>query len=119
MKIRLCALLLLALALVLPLACNHQQSEKASGDVDTQAVNNVATKPPVMSRFEFNSSTRELIVFYSNGDRLGFKDVPWDVYRELITAGSRDAFFQSKIKGVYAEFSPPARTESVDRQTTK
>ena len=119
MKIRLCDLLLISLALVLPLACNHKPSGKIPGNVDAPAVTNVAIKPPVMSHFEFNASTRELMVFYSNGDRVGFRDVPWDVYRGLITAGSREAFFGSEIKGVYTEFSPPARAESGVRQTTK
>lgn len=119
MKIRVCPLVLLSLILVLFLSCSQKKAEKAPEQAGEQPVTDAVVKPPIMNHVEYNTSTKELFVFYDNGDQLGFKDVPKDVYRELITAGSRNAVFEGKIKGVYAEFSPPERTESAARQKTK
>ena len=117
MKIRWRPLLLLSLVLVLPLSCSRKKTD--TKEIPKPAVEQPATDKVVPSRImnhvEYNPSSLELFVYYNNGDRLGFKGVPKAVYRELITAGSRDTFFEGKIKGVYAEFTPPPRKEHEER----
>ena len=40
-------------------------------------------------------------MYWTNGDRLGFRHVPEDVYRAMITSDSIDDYYEQHIKGQY------------------
>jgi hypothetical protein len=55
----------------------------------------------MMSRVEYDESTRELDVLFTSGKTYRYFDVPPDLYSGLLEAESKGQFFNEEIKDIY------------------
>lgn len=56
----------------------------------------------VLDGVKYDAASRTLSIAFDSGDVYDYQNVPEDVYRGLIAAGSKGQYFQSKIKGRFS-----------------
>jgi hypothetical protein len=59
-------------------------------------------QPSTVRSIRYDHGARELEIAFANGSICRYQNVPLKIYVDLLDSGSKDEFFNAKIKGEFA-----------------